>query len=68
MRVVAFTVSVAGLLVILPAGLVTVTVNCSFVFPVVVAGVVYEEEVAQNAKLEEPQRVPQFFSYWHAKP
>jgi hypothetical protein len=44
--VAAFTVSVPALLVVLPAPLVTVTVNCSLLFPVVVAGVVYEVEVA----------------------
>ena len=44
--VAAFTVSVAALLVIAPAGLLTVTVNCAPLFPVVVAGVVYEEEFA----------------------
>src|ERR1700674_3875859 len=42
----AFTVSVAVLLVMLPALLVTVTVNCTPLSAVVVAGVVYEAEVA----------------------
>src|SRR4029077_11972972 len=42
----AFTVSVAALLVTLPALLVTVTVNCAPLSEVVVAGVVYEGEVA----------------------
>ena len=46
MYVAAFTVSVAALLVILPAILETVTVNCAPLFAVVVAGVVYEDEVA----------------------
>lgn len=46
MSVAAVTVSVAALLVMLPELLVTVTVNCSLLFPVVVAGVVYEDEVA----------------------
>ena len=42
----AFTVSVAGLLVMLPALFVTVTVNCAPLSAVVAAGVVYEAEVA----------------------
>ena len=42
----ALTVSVAALLVVLPALLVTVTVNCAPLSPDVVAGVVYEDEVA----------------------
>src|SRR5271169_1181549 len=40
----ALTVSVAGLLVVLPTLLVTVTVNCEPLSPVAVAGVVYEDE------------------------
>lgn len=46
MSVAAFTVRVAGLLVMFPELLVTVTLNCSLLFPVVVAAVVYEDEVA----------------------
>lgn len=42
----AVTVSVAALLVTLPTLLVTVTVNCAPLSAVVVAGVVYEGEVA----------------------
>jgi len=45
-KVAAFTVSVATLLVMLPAPLVTVTVNCSPLLPVVVTGVVYDVDVA----------------------
>src|ERR1039457_4083509 len=52
---VAFTVSVAVLLVMLPALLVTVTVNCAPLSAVVVAGVVYEDEVAP------PMAAPLFF-------
>jgi hypothetical protein len=46
MDVAAFTVRVAALLVMLPATLVTVTVNCAPLSEMVVAGVVYAEEVA----------------------
>ena len=42
----AVTVSVAALLVALPALLLAATVNCALLFAVVSAGVVYEEEVA----------------------
>jgi hypothetical protein len=41
-----FTVSVAGLLVTLPTEFVTATVNCEPLSALVVAGVVYVEEVA----------------------
>jgi hypothetical protein len=44
--VAADTVSVAGLLVTLPAAFVTVTVNCAPLSADAVAGVVYEAEVA----------------------
>jgi hypothetical protein len=42
----AFTVSVAELLVALPAAFVTATVNCALLSEVVSAGVVYVEDVA----------------------
>jgi hypothetical protein len=45
-NVAAVTVSVAAALVALPAEFVTVTVNCDPLSAVVVAGVVYEVEVA----------------------
>ncbi len=44
--VAAVTVRTAALLVALPALLLTATVNCSLLFAVVAAGVVYEDEVA----------------------
>ena len=40
------TVSTAGLLVALPALLLTTAVNCALLAPVVSAGVVYVEEFA----------------------
>jgi hypothetical protein len=46
MAVDAATVSVAGLLVTLPVPFVTVTVNCAPLSAEVVAGVVYEADVA----------------------
>ena len=42
----ALTVRVAALLVTLPAELLTITVNCAPLSELVVAGVVYEVEVA----------------------
>ncbi len=42
----ALTVRVAALLVMLPALLLTTTVNCAPLSELVVAGVVYEDEVA----------------------
>ena len=44
--VAVFTVSVAALLVILPAPLLTVTVNCAPLSAVAAGGVVYDGEVA----------------------
>src|SRR5207302_6054564 len=53
----ALTVSVAALLVILPAVLLTATVNCELLSAEVVAGVVYLDKVA-------PLMVVLFFLHW----
>jgi hypothetical protein len=54
-KVAAPTVSVAALLVVLPAPLLTVTVNCEPLSAVVVTGVVYDDAVAP------PTATPPFF-------
>jgi hypothetical protein len=53
----AFTVSAAALLVTLPAVLLTATVNCAPLSELVVAGVVYLDEVA-------PLMAVPFFRHW----
>jgi hypothetical protein len=53
----AVTVSVAGLLIALPAELVTITRNVAPLSPETVAGVVYEDDVA-------PLMFALFFCHW----
>jgi hypothetical protein len=55
----AVTVNVAGLLIALPAELVTITRNVAPLSPETVAGVVYEDDVA-------PLMFALFFCHWYA--